>query len=186
MAIPTSGALSFSTIRIELDGGGTGTTAPTGLDNAENGGYGAINKCSTQYPLGANPAAVSEWYGYNHTATPTTYLTNTEGPSGTSAGACALQNADQTTIYVVGSVYYITSICTTLVEDGYHRDSTSTNWYQFASGALVSSGACTTTTTTTTTAACICSAKTSTCTAACPYQCACTSPDTTPCFSPCA
>ena len=67
MALPTSGQLSMRDINVEL---GRPATALIGLDEAENGAYVAINTNSAQRPSSANPASISEWYGYNHTAGP--------------------------------------------------------------------------------------------------------------------
>jgi len=72
MAVPGSGTLSLGQIRQELEtanyAGGAYTSAATALDTAENGSYKMINKCSNLYPLSANPASMSEWYGYDHDA----------------------------------------------------------------------------------------------------------------------
>ena len=72
MAVPGSGTLSLGKIRQELQtanyAGGPYTAAATGLDPAENGTYATINTCSPYYPLSANPANMSEWYGYDHDA----------------------------------------------------------------------------------------------------------------------
>lgn len=66
MTLPASGSsISMSQINTEL---GRSSTATISLDTAENGGYGAINTCASPYPLTSNPASLSEWYGYNHTA----------------------------------------------------------------------------------------------------------------------
>jgi hypothetical protein len=54
-------------INVEL---GRNFSTTISLNTAEDGGYGAINTFSESYPLGGNPAAMSEWYGYNHTAGP--------------------------------------------------------------------------------------------------------------------
>jgi hypothetical protein len=68
MALPPPGvSLAMSQINTEL---GRSSTAQISLDTAENGGYGAINVNSRSRPNGANPAAISEWYRYNHTALP--------------------------------------------------------------------------------------------------------------------
>jgi len=66
MTLPASGSsISMSQINTEL---GRSSTATISLDTAENGGYGAINTCSSPFPLSANPASMSEWYSYNHSA----------------------------------------------------------------------------------------------------------------------
>lgn len=72
MAVPGSGPISLGKIRQELQtanyAGGPYTSAATSLDPAENGTYATINTCSPSYPLSANPAKMSEWYGYDHDA----------------------------------------------------------------------------------------------------------------------
>lgn len=66
MTLPASGSsISMSQINTEL---GRSSTATVSLDTAENGGYGAINTCGSPFPLGADPAFMSEWYSYNHSA----------------------------------------------------------------------------------------------------------------------
>ena len=65
MALPSSGTISMSQIRTEL---GIPNQAPFSLDTAENGGYVAINQNSASRPNAANPASMSEWYSYNHSA----------------------------------------------------------------------------------------------------------------------
>lgn len=65
MTLPRSGELGLRSINQEL---GRSTSATISLDTAENGGYGAINVNSASRPSSANPAAVSEWYNYNHLA----------------------------------------------------------------------------------------------------------------------
>ena len=66
MTLPASGSsISMSQINTEL---GRSSTATISLDSAENGTYVAINTCGPNYPLAANPASLSEWYSYNHSA----------------------------------------------------------------------------------------------------------------------
>jgi hypothetical protein len=65
MPLQSSGAISMSQINTEL---GRSSTAAISLDTAENGGYAAINTCGSPYPSSSNPASMSEWYSYNHSA----------------------------------------------------------------------------------------------------------------------
>ena len=65
MPLPSSGTISMSQINTEL---GRSSTAQISLDTAENGGYAAINTCGSPYPSSSNPASMSEWYSYNHSA----------------------------------------------------------------------------------------------------------------------
>lgn len=67
MTMPASGTISMSQINTEL---GRSSTATISLDTAENGGYAAINTNSSSRPSASNPAALSEWYSYNHSAAP--------------------------------------------------------------------------------------------------------------------
>lgn len=78
MALPLSGPLSINMIRNELQ-------IPSKInfshDTAENDnstsyalGYPPINKASYYRPTASNPAAISEWYGYDHTAVSTAYF----------------------------------------------------------------------------------------------------------------
>lgn len=165
MALPSTGTLSFNDIRIEL---GVSGQSPFGLDEAENGTYAVINQCSPDPPSATNPAQISEWYGYNHTATASIFLTGTEGPGETADAVCAFQAASDITLYVVGTVYYQNSNCSTVLNQ-FYRNSTATNWYQFSNGQLIGQGACTTTTTSTTTASptCACNQKLGICSAGC-------------------
>ncbi len=72
MAIPAGGEISFGTINQEL---GRSFTALIGIDEAENGVYATINTNSAFRPDSANPASISEWYRYNHTAGPAAQCT---------------------------------------------------------------------------------------------------------------
>lgn len=67
MTLPASGQLAMSQINSEL---GRGSTSQISLDAAENGSYVAINQNSRSRPNSSNPAAISEWYGYDHKAVP--------------------------------------------------------------------------------------------------------------------
>lgn len=65
MTLPASGQLAMSQINIELR---RVAESQISLDAAENGSYVAINQNSASRPNSSNPAAISEWYGYNHRA----------------------------------------------------------------------------------------------------------------------
>jgi hypothetical protein len=78
MAIPAGGEISFRTINQEL---GRSFTALIGIDEAENGVYATINTNSAFRPNAANPASISEWYRYNHTAGPSVQCTFTGNAS---------------------------------------------------------------------------------------------------------
>jgi hypothetical protein len=65
MALQGSGSISMSQINSEL---GRSSTSTISLDSAENGSYATINTCSSSRPSSSNPASMSEWYSYNHTA----------------------------------------------------------------------------------------------------------------------
>jgi hypothetical protein len=61
--LPSSGVITMGDIRTEL---GVPSQAPFSLNTATNGGYGSINPASPNKPSGADPDALSEWYGYDH------------------------------------------------------------------------------------------------------------------------
>ena len=65
MALPCSGQIAMSQINTELNRSASATIS---LDAAENGDYGAINQNSPSRPNASNPAAMSEWHCYNHSA----------------------------------------------------------------------------------------------------------------------
>jgi len=67
MTLPASGQLAMSQINTELS---RTSSSQISLDSAENGVYAVINANSTSRPSSNNPAAISEWYGYNHRARP--------------------------------------------------------------------------------------------------------------------
>jgi hypothetical protein len=161
-------AISFADINVEL---GRSSTAEISIDTAENGGYATINLCASPKPSATNPAAISEWYSYNHLATPTTlYNVDPINGAASSALACAELEDCSRTIYTANSVYYINDSCTTVPTNGYYlRCDDRTQWVQFVDGGLASSGTCTTTTTTTTTTTltCACNFKTGVCTSGC-------------------
>lgn len=87
MALQSSGEIRMSQINSELGRAGNATIS---LDTAESGGYVAINTGSASKPNDARPAAMSEWYSYDHSASsgPDGYLNGT--PSEDPGGVCVL------------------------------------------------------------------------------------------------
>jgi hypothetical protein len=85
MAISPSGSpISLNTIRAEL---GILAESNLSLNTAEDGLYVPINPCSTFKPAVPNPAAISEWYGYNHTQPCVSYKYNSVSCD-TNVGIC--------------------------------------------------------------------------------------------------
>jgi hypothetical protein len=66
MPLQPSGEISMGNIRSEL-----GSMASNfSLEGAEAGVYGSINQNSASRPNGLTPNSMSEWYGYDHNASP--------------------------------------------------------------------------------------------------------------------
>ena len=68
MAITSSGEIKFSDLRTELNQSGAFSIA-----TAAEGGYEAINTNSASTPNADAPHAISEWYGYDHSAAAVQY-----------------------------------------------------------------------------------------------------------------
>ena len=66
MALASSGQIKMSEINTEL--GVSSTTANTSLKNQSNGTVATINTNSSDRPDGSSPHQISEFYGYNHSA----------------------------------------------------------------------------------------------------------------------
>jgi hypothetical protein len=166
MTLPSSGAISFDQIRIELQ---IPTKTSFNIDDAENGntsaGYPLINTCTGTYPSSANPASINEWYGYNHTAT-ASFFTNGDFSATSCDDACTSTPALSCLSYAYNysTTYFFTPECTLTRGAGYlaacqggSGTKLGQNCYEFnSSGGLVSTVQCTTTTTTTTTTTLAC------------------------------
>ena len=90
----------MSEINTEL---GRTSTATISLDSAENGTYATINTNSASYPSATNPASMSEWYGYDHSASGSSgYEGSISRDAYSESGeTCALETGD--TVYKKGS-----------------------------------------------------------------------------------
>ena len=100
MALTSSGEISFSDINIEL---GQGISAELSLNDAAQGNVAAINTNSTNTPDSSTPHSISEWYGYDHSATGVTLTEfNAGGAFDELEQACEAQD-NSATFYHNGS-----------------------------------------------------------------------------------
>ena len=125
MALQSSGPLKMSEINTEL---GRTSTAQISIDDAESGVYATINTASASYPNGARPAAVSEWYSYDHSASSSTsgFFNVVNSGQDTSGAACALTGPDDLKLYhgtanaldcpLIGRTVYTDSAQTTVFD----------------------------------------------------------------------
>jgi len=153
MTLPASGQISFFDINVELGRSGTATIS---IDTAENGGYSVINQCSSPFPSSTNPAAITEWYSYNHNASSTLVDAGGFDYSTTScAVACALGVDCSTVMYynTAQTAVYTTNKCQTSAANGYYANCSRTTCYTVSGGVITGTTACTTTSTTSTTTA---------------------------------
>ena len=84
MALQSSGTIKMSEINTEL---GRSSTSQISLDSAENGSYATINTASSSYPASGNPASMSEWYSYDHSASSGLTITQSLVFDGSNDGA---------------------------------------------------------------------------------------------------
>jgi len=113
----------MSEINTEL---GRSSNATISLDSAESGTYATINTASASYPNDARPAAMSEWYSYDHTASASGFFSLINSGQSTSGAACALTGPDSLTLYhgtagvydcpVIGRTVYTDSAQTTIFD----------------------------------------------------------------------
>lgn len=106
MTMPSSGTISMSQINTEL---GRSSTATISLDTAENGGYATINTNSSSRPSASNPASLSEWYSYNHSAAPARSISFSGlyslGYTGSSSGTVTITGGTYT-FQAAAALYY--------------------------------------------------------------------------------
>ena len=124
----------MSEINTEL---GRSSTATISLDDAENGTYATINTASASYPSATNPASMSEWYGYDHSAASGFSGVLSSQATSSSAEACSALEATET-VYKNG-----TSTAPDYGDKLYEDSSLSTNyapaggfgkWYKYVDG----------------------------------------------------
>lgn len=153
MTLPSAGnQISFADINVALN---REYNAQIGLDEAENGSYGAINNCASPRPRAGNPAAISEWWGYDHAASATPFIVDYDSSTVNCATACSLPLAGEGTIYEARGLYWTSIMCAGSAPTRYYANSSRTTCYYIDSGQLISSETCTTTTTTTTPPPCV-------------------------------
>jgi len=93
MPLPSSGEISFSDINTEL---GQSSDAELSIDDAAQGNVSTINTNSANTPDSSTPHSISEWYGYDHSATAGLTEFNAGGPFEESFLACEIQDAGGT------------------------------------------------------------------------------------------
>jgi hypothetical protein len=173
MVLPSSpNQISFNDIRIELN---VPSQTSFTLRSASLGLYGAIQECQTPTPNTATPDAISEWYGYNHSATASLVYNFTTEYSPTSCDvACNLldgEDEQQLLAYTRDSnIYFKNAICTQQLSPvGFYAVDRTTCYTVTATS--VTTSACnvttTSTTSTTTSATCVCNLKTLKCSSGC-------------------
>ena len=90
MPLPSSGQIAFSEIGSEL---GQGGDAQLSLTDAAQGNVATINTNSTNTPDSSTPHSISEWYGYDHSASGGGLTEfNAGGAFGEVFEACVLQD----------------------------------------------------------------------------------------------
>jgi len=154
MVLPSApNQISFNDIRIELN---VPSQSPVSLNSASLGFYGAIQQCQNPFPTPTDPDAISEWYGYNHSATAslTISITNMDYSSVSCIAACESPFVGDREIQAYtrdSSNYYGNAICTSGLTAGFYADGTRTNCYTITgTPASITTTACNLTTTTTT------------------------------------
>ncbi len=159
MTLTGSGQISFNDIRIELN---VPSEAPFGLGEASRNIYSIIQQCQTPFPSSTDPDAISEWYGYNHSATASLTISESsmDYTSSNCIDACNALAVGNDSIQAYtrdSSNYYGNATCTTGLTAGYYADNGRVNCYTVvgspASITISACGSTTTTTTTTTTTA---------------------------------
>lgn len=161
MTLTGSGQISFNDIRIELN---VPSQSPFSLDSASNNGYANIQNCASPFPTPTNPDAITEWYGYNHSATASlTIDVTTDYTSSNCTDACNGDEIGNTSLQAYtrdSSNYYGNTTCTTGLTAGFYAVlPRSTGCYTvvgFPASVTLTACATTTTTTTTTTVAGTC------------------------------
>ncbi len=94
MALPTGGEISFSQITVELGGS---SNQELSIKEAADGTLVTLNTNSANIPDASAPHSISEWYGYDHTASGTSLTEfNAGGPFGDEEEACAIQDNGDT------------------------------------------------------------------------------------------
>jgi hypothetical protein len=155
MVLPSApNQISFNDIRIELN---VPSQTSFTLRSASLGLYGAIQECETPTPDTATPDAISEWYGYNHSATASlVYNFTAEYTASSCADACELLDGENDTQLIAytrdSNIYFKNATCTQeLSPVGFYAVDRTTCYTVTATSVTTSACNVTTTTTTTTT-----------------------------------
>jgi hypothetical protein len=158
MTLTGSGQISFNDIRVELN---VPSQSPFTLGESSRNIYATIQQCQTPFPSSTNPDSISEWYGYNHSATASLTINEasmdyTSSNCTDACNALAVGNDSLQAYTRDSSNYYGDATCIAGLTAGYYADNGRVNCYTVvgspASITISACGSTTTTTTTTTTA----------------------------------
>ena len=140
MPLLSSGQLKMSQINQEL--GRTSTSGNSALKNLSTGATVSLNSSATSKPNGTAPHAMSEWHGYNHSASSVSYGSILMAFDEDLAFVACSSEATAVTIYYDNSnnyndaetVWYTSNTGATEVETGYYKLALSGQGYFYDGG----------------------------------------------------
>jgi len=125
MPLLSSGQIKMSQINSEL--GRTSTSANSALKNLSTGATVSLNGSSTSKPNGTAPHSMSEWHGYNHSASSVSYSSRVMAyDEDLSSNACngetttTIYYDDSTTWNGAETIWYTSNTGATEVNTGYY------------------------------------------------------------------
>ena len=150
MALQTSGAITVDDIYQELGNSNIASAGGVSLLALENGSFGTINSNSSNKPNGSTPCAMSEWYGYNHSAGAS--VTQFQASSNQSSPTNACKQTFYQFLYhdgagadpVAGDFVYINTAGTKPTGAGFYKYQTSNSYFevQGTAGEITTVGGC--------------------------------------------
>ena len=139
MPLLSSGQLKMSQINQEL--GRTSTSGNSALKNLSTGATVSLNSSATSKPNGTAPHAMSEWHGYNHSASSTTYTSrimeygeDTAYQACNDGSAATIYHDEEDTWNEEGVTWYTSNTGATEVEPGFYKGIFDTYGYGYDGG----------------------------------------------------